>query len=129
MQAWEAAREGRDAAVELIEAKLAEGEPPTGAEVDQRVRDVITSHGFKDQILHRTGHAIDQLVHGFGPNLDAVETRETRRLVPGIGFSDEPGLYFRGRFGVRTETNIFMREDGPEVTTPNVQSTPWLYGG
>lgn len=128
MEAWEAARKGRDAAVELIAGKVLEGEPPTGAEVDQRVRDILTERGFKDQIMHRTGHAMDRLVHGFGPNLDAVETRETRRLIPGIGFSDEPGLYFRGRFGVRTETNIFMREDGPEVTTPDVQSEPWLYG-
>ena len=128
MQVWEAAREGRDAAPALIAARVSEGQPPTGADVDQHVRDVITRHGFKDQIVHRTGHAIDRLVHGFGPNLDAVETRETRRLIPGIGFSDEPGLYFRGRFGVRTETNIFMREDGPEVTTPNVQEKPWLYG-
>ncbi len=125
MEAWEAIRTGRDAAVELIAERVADGSPPTGADVDREVRRVLTERGFAHQILHRTGHAMDRVNHGFGPNLDAVETRDTRILVPGIGFSVEPGLYFRGRFGLRTEINVYMQDDGPEVTTPSVQGIPW----
>ena len=56
-----------------------------------------------------------------GPNIDNLETREVRRLVPGIGFSIEPGIYIPGELGVRTEINVYMGAGGPEVTTPDPQ--------
>ncbi|MEE8175388.1 MAG: M24 family metallopeptidase, partial [Gemmatimonadota bacterium] len=76
-------------------------------------------------IQHRLGHGMDRALHGFGPNLDSVETRDERELVPGIGFSVEPGVYLPGRFGVRSEINVYMRADGPEVTTPRPQMESW----
>lgn len=122
-RAWEAVREARDAAVERVR----EGEGlPTGAEVDAHVRRVLEGRGYGDAILHRTGHAMDRENHGYGPNLDSVETRDERRLVAGTGFSVEPGLYFRDRFGLRSEINVYVSEDGPEVTTPDVQERPWV---
>lgn len=123
--AWEAVRDARDAGVERIRAEGPEGFP-TGAEVDLRVREVLEERGFAEAIFHRTGHAMDRVNHGFGPNLDAVETRDDRRLVPGIGFSVEPGLYFEGRFGLRSEINVYLTADGPVVTTPAVQDWPWM---
>ena len=48
--------------------------------------------------------------------------RDDRRLVPGVGFSVEPGVYLEGRFGLRTEVAVYMREDGPEVTPSTIQS-------
>lgn len=124
-RAWEAVREARDAAVARVGAGT---ELPTGAEVDAHVRSVLEGRGYGDAILHRTGHAMDRENHGYGPNLDSVETRDERRLVPGTGFSVEPGLYFRDRFGLRSEINVYVSEDGPEVTTPDVQDLPWLAG-
>lgn len=126
-EAWDAVREARDAAVELLHR--AGDALPTGAEVDRRVRDLLSRRGFGDAILHRTGHGIDRQTHGFGPNLDSVETRDERPLVRGIGFSVEPGLYFEGRFGIRSEINVHLREDGPEVSPPEPQETPWLLDG
>ena len=72
---------------------------------------------------------MDRVNHGFGPNLDSVETRDDRRLVTGIGFSVEPGLYFGGRFGLRSEINVHMTPAGPEVTPPDMQNAPWLLDG
>ena len=128
--AWAAVREARDGAVEAVREGAAEGALPTGAEVDARARRVLRDHGFgDDEILHRTGHGIDRALHGFGPNLDSVETRDERRLVPGVGFSVEPGVYLEGRWGIRSEINVHVGSDGPEVTPGEIQSEPWRDGG
>lgn len=123
-QAWEAARDARDAAVRRIGG--AGAGLPTGAEVDRAARAVLIERGYEDAIYHRTGHAIDRELHGVGPNIDSVETRDERRLVPGVGFSIEPGLYFDGRFGVRTEIDVYVRDDGPEVSPEEIQRELWL---
>jgi Xaa-Pro aminopeptidase len=125
-EVWEAVREARDAGVAFIRASS--GALPTGADVDRQVRSVLEGKGFGEAIFHRTGHGMDRVNHGFGPNLDCVETRDERPLVPGVGFSVEPGLYFDGRFGVRSEINVHMGTDGPEVTPPDHQAKPWLLG-
>lgn len=133
VEAWNAVRAARDGAVELIRSRVADGallggtEVPllTGAEVDREARRILEEAGFAEHIQHRLGHGMDRALHGFGPNLDSVETRDERELVPGIGFSVEPGVYLPGRFGVRSEINVHMRADGPEVTTPWPQMEPW----
>ncbi|MEE9576314.1 MAG: M24 family metallopeptidase [Gemmatimonadota bacterium] len=135
-EAWNAVRAARDGAVELIRSRSADGallggtEVPllTGAEVDREARRILEEAGFGEHIQHRLGHGMDRALHGFGPNLDSVETRDERELVPGIGFSVEPGVYLSGRFGVRSEINVYLRADGPEVTTPRPQMEPWPHG-
>ena len=126
IEPWEAVRDARDEAVDFIRAGIED--LPTGADVDSRVRQVLESRGFGEAIFHRTGHAMDRINHGFGPNLDSVETRDDRRLVAGIGFSVEPGLYFEGRFGLRSEINVHVTEAGPEVTPEDHQHDIWLPG-
>ncbi len=118
---WSAARDGREAAVDLIRARTAAGQPVFGYEVDDAARAVITERGYGDSFIHRTGHSIDTSLHGSGPNIDNLETRDTRRLIPGIGFSIEPGIYLTGDVGFRTEIDVFMGPDGPEITTPERQ--------
>jgi len=54
-------------------------------------------------------------VHGNGAHLDDYETHDERKLLPGSGFTIEPGLYF-DTFGVRTEINMVWTANGPEVT-------------
>lgn len=123
--AWAAVRDARDAVVELLGERAAVGEAVTGAEADARAREVIEGRGFGEALFHRTGHGIDRALHGFGPNLDCVETRDERELLDGVGFSVEPGVYFEGRWGVRSEIDVHMGPDGPEVTTPEPQVEPW----
>jgi Xaa-Pro dipeptidase len=114
--------EAREAAVGFLQERWQAGRDIAGGEVDDATRDVVTRHGYGDAFIHRTGHSIDRDVHGMGPNIDNLETRETRLLIPGVGFSIEPGIYLPGEVGLRTEINVFMGEDGPEVTTPDRQS-------
>jgi Xaa-Pro aminopeptidase len=89
--------------------------------VDDVARGVIRAAGYGPRFIHRTGHSIDRTLHGSGPNIDNLETRETRLLLPGIGFSIEPGIYLPGELGVRTEINVYVTANGPEVTTPQPQ--------
>jgi Xaa-Pro dipeptidase len=123
---WRAVRDGRDAAVELIRSRQAADEEVAGYEVDDVVRGLIAERGFGDAFIHRTGHSIDRELHGSGPNLDNLETRDTRRLIPGIGFSIEPGIYLPGDVGLRSEIDVFMTADGPIVTTPEPQESLFL---
>ena len=85
-------------------------------ELDDAARGVSHAAGYGEQFVHRTGHSIDRDLHGSGPHLDNFETADERALVAGVGFSVEPGIYLPGRFGMRTEINVFMHETGPEVT-------------
>ena len=86
---------------------------------------MIREAGYGDSFPHRTGHSIDRDLHGSGPHLDNFETAEDRLLLAGIGFSVEPGVYLAGRFGMRSEINVFLNETGPEVT-PAIPQTELL---
>jgi Xaa-Pro aminopeptidase len=85
--------------------------------VDQAARQVLQQAGYGDRILHRTGHSLGELVHGNGVHLDDYETHDDRRVLPGTGFTIEPGLYF-DTFGVRTEINMFRGDREALVTGP-----------
>ncbi len=113
---WTVTRDARDAVVTRLEEASAEGRRVTGAELDDVARHHIEGHGYGDAFVHRTGHSIDTDLHGSGPHLDNFETNDLREIIPGVGFSIEPGIYLTGRFGVRSEINVFLHEDRPEIT-------------
>jgi Xaa-Pro dipeptidase len=88
-----------------------------GWEVDRAASAVLHSAGYQDGILHRTGHSLGESVHGNGVNMDDYETHDDRRLLPGTGFTIEPGVYFDD-FGVRTEINMVVAPRDATVTGP-----------
>jgi len=95
-----------------VQAGLAAARPGVAASaVDQAARGVITAAGYGEYFLHRTGHGMGLEGHE-QPFL--TETSETI-LAPGMVFSIEPGIYLNGRFGVRLEEIVVLREDGPEI--------------
>ncbi len=115
-RAFQAIREARDEAVAFLQERYLQGVFPRGFEVDRLVRGRLEQKGYGGQIRHRTGHNLGRAVHGSGPHLDDLESHDFRPLVPGLGFTVEPGLY-PGPFGVRTEINVYLHPEGPEVTT------------
>jgi Xaa-Pro aminopeptidase len=117
---FETARDARDAAVQVVQDAARQGRDVRGYELDRAARAVIENAGYGKFILHRTGHSLGQTVHGNGAHLDDYETHDERRLLPGTGFTVEPGIYL-GRFGVRTEINVVWTAGGPEVTGPRQQ--------
>jgi Xaa-Pro aminopeptidase len=112
---------GRDAAVSKVQAAVAAGEPVHGWEVDRATRDLITSAGYGDYFIHRTGHSLGEEVHGNGVHMDDYETHDDRQLVTGTGFTIEPGIYTK-QFGVRTEINMVVGPKSAEVTGPRQQT-------
>ena len=76
-------------------------------------RAFIKKAGFADQVMHRTGHSIDNDLQGGGADLDDFEVKDTRILTPGTGFTVGPGLYFAGQFGVRTEVSVYLAPAAP----------------
>src|SRR4029450_905964 len=103
-KAFAAARDGRDAAVKLVRDTTRAGGDLRGWQVDRVCRDVIERAGYGQFFIHRTGHSLGEEVHGNGVHMDDYETHDDRRLIPGTGFTVEPGVYFE-TFGVRTEVN------------------------
>jgi Xaa-Pro aminopeptidase len=118
--AFAAARDGRDAAVTLVESAIAQGKELRGFEVDRACRAVIDRAGLGGLFIHRTGHNLGEEVHGNGVNMDDYETHDDRRLIPGTGFTIEPGIY-TDRYGVRTEINMFVGSGQASVTGPRQQ--------
>ena len=123
---WETLKAARDGVVESLKARHARGEVIRGFEADDVARGIITDAGYGDYFIHRTGHSIDRDLHGRGPNLDNLETRDDRVLVQGVGFSVEPGIYIPDDVGMRTEINVFMGPAGPEVTVSEPQQDVFL---
>ena len=120
---WSAVRDARDRAIAIVRDAAARGTTLRGADVDDAARDVITERGYGTYFTHRTGHSIDARdLHGSGPHLDNLETREERLLIPGVGFSIEPGVYVPGKIGMRSEVNVFLRP-GEAVITPKQYQT------
>ena len=117
VKAFAAARDGRDAAVKLVETSIRDGADLRGWQVDRACREVIDRAGFGAYFIHRTGHSLGEQVHGNGVHMDDYETHDDRRLIPGTGFTIEPGVY-TDRFGVRTEINMFIGERDARVTGP-----------
>jgi len=107
----------RDAAITLVERAVAAGQPLRGWQVDRAASTVLRAAGFGAHVLHRTGHSLGESVHGNGVNMDDYETHDDRRLLPGTGFTIEPGLYFDD-FGVRLEIDMLVRERDAIVTGP-----------
>ncbi len=116
-RAFAAARDGRDAAIALVTDRVAQGREVRGFEVDRACRDVIEKAGYGAAFIHRTGHSLGTEVHGNGVHMDDYETHDDRRLIPGTGFTIEPGIY-TAEFGVRTEINMFVGERAATVTGP-----------
>jgi Xaa-Pro aminopeptidase len=121
-EVWAAVRDARDAAIDLVQAAARGGRALRGAEVDDAARAVIRARGFGDRFIHRTGHSIDpRSLHGAGPHLDNLETREERLLLTGVAFSIEPGVYLPGELGMRSEVNAVLRPEGALITPAQYQ--------
>ena len=107
----------RDAALKYLEDSFGQGRAVQGWQADDVARRYIAQRGYGDYFTHRLGHSIGREVHSDAVNLDGFETQDTRRIIPGIGFSIEPGIYLP-EFGVRSEIDAYMSETGPVVTSP-----------
>ena len=117
-QQWvfETVAASRDAALSAMEQAFREGRTLQGWQVDRVAREMIEWAGMGEFFTHRLGHSLGAEVHADAVNLDNHETHDTRKLIPGIGVTIEPGVYLP-EFGVRSEIDVYLSESGPVVTT------------
>jgi Xaa-Pro aminopeptidase len=120
-QAFAAVAQARDAAVTLVQERARAGADVRGWEADRAARQVLVDAGFGAFVCHRTGHNLGENVHGNGAHLDDYETHDERRLLPGTGFTIEPGVYV-GDFGVRSEINVYRDQNDAVVTGPRQEA-------
>jgi Xaa-Pro dipeptidase len=95
--------------------------------VDAAARKVIEDAGFGPgyaYFTHRVGHGIGMDGHEWPYLVKGSKLA----LAPNMTFSDEPGIYIRGEFGVRLEDDMHILEDGAELFTPQSPSLEQPFG-
>lgn len=114
-QIFDIVRAGRDAGIKKVKEAIASRHKLAGWEVDEATRSSIQSAGYGEYFVHRTGHSIGIAIHANGANMDNLETKDDREILPNTCFSIEPGVYLP-EFGVRSEVNMLVRPGSAEVT-------------
>ncbi|MEO1476516.1 MAG: Xaa-Pro peptidase family protein [Pseudomonadota bacterium] len=112
LRVWNTVRRGQEIALETANVGVAAGQ------VDAAVRAFYEAEGFGPGfqlpgLSHRLGHGIGLETHepiNFVGNEDML-------LAPGMCFSNEPGIYLPGKFGVRHEDCLYITEMGPKLFT------------
>jgi Xaa-Pro aminopeptidase len=102
-------------------AHEAAGPGVPGEDVDAAARKVIVDAGYGPgytYFSHRVGHGIGMDGHEW----PYLVKGNKEPLIPGNCFSDEPGIYIRGEFGVRLEDDMYITEDGATLFTPQSPS-------
>ena len=110
-------RGGRDAALNFVRDSFSRGKKIMGCQVDDAARKFIAKKGYWKYFVHRTGHSIGEEIHGNGANMDNLETKDERKVIPQTSFSIEPGVYFDGKYGVRSEIDVYITKNREVVVT------------
>ncbi|MEK7479388.1 MAG: M24 family metallopeptidase [Patescibacteria group bacterium] len=111
----------RDASIRFLRSRVREGVVPRGREVDAVARGVLEGAGYGKYFLHGLGHPLGfRSPHGTGARLS--QKKGEGALEKRVGYTIEPGVYLKNKFGARSEIDFYI--DGKEVviTTP-VQKT------
>jgi Xaa-Pro dipeptidase len=108
---FEIVKGGRDAALRFVQEAFKAGREICGYQIDDAARDYIKAKGYDQYFVHRTGHSIGEEIHGNGANIDNLETRDERRIISRTSFSIEPGIYLPGKFGVRSEIDVYISKN------------------
>ncbi|HWP83273.1 MAG TPA: M24 family metallopeptidase [Bacteroidota bacterium] len=114
---FEVVKGGRDAALKFAQDSLKAGKTIRGYEVDDAARNFIKAKGYAEYFVHRTGHSIGEQIHANGANMDNFETHDDRRILPRSSFSIEPGIYLPGKFGIRSEIDVYISPSNEVIVT------------
>lgn len=106
-EAYEAVRAANEAGCRVV------GPGISAEQVDQAARRAIQAAGFGPQFMHRTGHGLGLEAH----EEPYIREGNPERLLPGMTFTVEPGVYLHGQGGIRIEDDVCVTEQGVEVLT------------
>ena len=119
MRVFETVIRSRDVCLRFVRSKLEAGEMPRGEEADRISKEVIIRGGYGKHILHSTGHSLGfTSPHGVPPYLNQ---KNGGRLLRNVGYTIEPGVYLKDKFGVRSEIDFFIDRNMKLVVTTDVQ--------
>jgi Xaa-Pro aminopeptidase len=107
--AYQSVREAQEAAIAAVQPGV------TAGDVDAAARKVLRKAGLARYFTHSTGHGVGLEIH----ETPRVAAGQTEVLKPGMVITVEPGVYFPGKWGVRIEDMVAVREGGCEVLTPS----------
>ena len=114
---FEVVKGGRDAAIRFVQESFKAGKEICGYQIDDAARNYFKEKGYDQYFVHRTGHSIGEEIHGNGANIDNLETRDERKIIPETSFSIEPGIYLPGKFGVRSEIDMYITKAKEAIVT------------
>ncbi|MEK7181024.1 MAG: M24 family metallopeptidase [Patescibacteria group bacterium] len=110
----------RDACLEYLKTELKKGKIPTGAKLDDVARNVIKKAGYERNFTHSTGHSLGFVSpHGKG---EGLSFRNSTPLEINLGYTIEPGIYLKNKFGARSEINFYINSKFEVVVTSKIQN-------
>jgi Xaa-Pro dipeptidase len=122
--AFDAVLKARDAAIIALRQFLKKGIVPAGREIDALAREAIKENGFEGKFLHGLGHTLGtKNAHGTNNNFSP---KNNRKILTGMGYTVEPGVYFENKFGIRSEADIFVSLDKKVIITSKLQKNIYL---
>lgn len=116
---WKALVMSRNAALQFLVKKLKRGIIPRGLDIDRVAHDIIGKAGFGKNIQHTVGHSLG-LKHPHG-DLPGINWREYSPILKNVGYTIEPGIYFKDKFGLRTEIDFYISKENKIIVTTPIQ--------
>jgi len=118
-QVWNIVRDARDFSIKFIGDEIKKGRFPTGKEIDDVARKIISDAGYYENILHTTGHSIGH--HSPHGTQKGLSQKNNNPIVKNLGYTIEPGIYLKDKFGVRSEIDCFIDDDNHLIITTPIQ--------
>lgn len=81
------------------------------SQIDKIARDIISDYGFGDYFVHSTGHGVGLDIH----ELPVISSKSETIIEDGMVFTIEPGIYLPGKFGVRIEDTVVIKNSKAEI--------------
>ncbi len=114
-QKWQILKKSRDTAIDYIRVNNL----PRGLDVDRAAHDVIGQAGYGESIKHTVGHSLGfDSPHG---KLPGINWREYSPILINVGYTIEPGMYFKDKYGFRTEIDFYIDSKGKVIITTPIQ--------
>ena len=107
--------QARNKVVEFIKKVLVKNVVPTGKQVDAVVRNYLAKHGHLEKFLHGAGHSLG--LTGPHGNRTRISRKGRQPLPLNVGYTIEPGIYFKNKFGIRSEIDFYIEENYKLITT------------
>lgn len=117
---WKILVVARDAALNFLDKKVKSGVMPRGLDIDRATHDIIGEAGFGKNILHTIGHSLG-FKHPHG-DLPGINWREYSPILKNVGYTIEPGMYFKNKYGFRAEMDFYVNDKNKVIITTQIQT-------